>query len=123
MDPDAILPVNVYVSANGVNETMRGIPFPGTFNVDRGGRVKVRFFDDSYTVRNTVSNVRVKLNEADAPTTASKMQTQHLDVVRCASDAAVAPGNRFSIVADGWRRTQAIRRVTIVSATTRSGSL
>jgi hypothetical protein len=50
------------VSANGANERQRGIPFPGTFIVDRGGRVKARFFEDSYTVRNTVSNIRVRLS-------------------------------------------------------------
>jgi peroxiredoxin len=61
-DPDVIAQVKMYVSANGATERTRGIPFPGTFIVDRGGRVKARFFEDSYTVRNTVSNIRVKLN-------------------------------------------------------------
>src|SRR5437667_11813854 len=44
-DPDVIAQVKLYVSANGANETMRGIPFPGTFIVDRGGRVRARFFE------------------------------------------------------------------------------
>jgi len=97
-DPDVIAQVKLYVSANGANERQRGIPFPGTFIVDRTGRVKARFFEDSYTVRNTVSNIRVKLNETDAVVAATSVQTQHLDVTTYPSDAAVAPGNRFSII-------------------------
>jgi peroxiredoxin len=98
-DPAVIARVKLYVSANGANERQRGIPFPGTFIVDRGGRVKARFFEDSYTVRNTVSNIRVKLNDASADVVATRVQTRHLDVDTYATDSAVAPGNRFSIVA------------------------
>src|SRR5204862_5816182 len=36
-DPEVIAQVKVYVSANGATERVRGIPFPGTFIVDRGG--------------------------------------------------------------------------------------
>jgi Thiol:disulfide interchange protein DsbD, N-terminal len=98
-DPQVIEQVKVYVSVNGASERTRGIPFPGTFIVDRAGRVKARFFEDSYTVRNTVSNIRVKLNAGDTSFVATKVQTQHLDVVTYASDAVIAPGNRFSVVA------------------------
>jgi peroxiredoxin len=97
-DPDVIARVKLYVSANGANERQRGIPFPGTFVVDRSGRVKARFFEDSYTVRNTVSSIRVKLNAAETTVAATKVQTAHLDVTTYPSDAAVAPGNRFSLV-------------------------
>jgi len=97
-DPEVIAQVKLYVSANGANERQRGIPFPGTFVVDRNGRVKARFFEDSYTVRNTVSSIRVKLNEAETTVAATKVQTAHLDVTTYPSDAAVAPGNRFSLV-------------------------
>jgi len=96
-DPDVIAQVKMYVSANGATERTRGIPFPGTFIVDRGGRVKARFFEDSYTVRNTVSNIRVKLNDATAPVTGTRIASQHLDVTTYPSDSAVAPGNRFSV--------------------------
>lgn len=99
-DPAVIAQVKLYVSANGANERQRGIPFPGTFIVDRGGRVKARFFEDSYTVRNTVSNIRVKLNAAGTAVAATSVQTRHLDVTTYATDSAVAPGNKFSIVAE-----------------------
>src|ERR1051325_5915118 len=98
-DPDIIAAVKLYVSANGANERQRGIPFPGTFIVDRSGRVKARFFEDSYTVRNTVSNIRVRLKEQNTSVVATRIGSQRLDVVAYPSDAAVAPGNRFSVVA------------------------
>jgi hypothetical protein len=91
--------VKLYVSANGANERQRGIPFPGTFIVDRSGRVKARFFEDSYTVRNTVSNIRVRLKETGSSVAATRVQSAQLDVVTFPSDSSVAPGNRFSIVA------------------------
>ncbi len=98
-DPDVIAQVKLYVSANGANERQRGIPFPGTFIVDRGGRVKARFFEDSYTVRNTVSSIRVRLNEPNTTVVATRIESRQLDVVTYPSDAAIAPGNRFSVVA------------------------
>lgn len=98
-DPGVIAQVKLYVSANGANERQRGIPFPGTFIVDRGGRVKARFFEESYTVRNTVSNIRVRLNDVDSAVAGTRIASQHLDVVTYPSDAAIAPGNRFSVVA------------------------
>ena len=98
-DPAVIAAVKLYVSANGANERQRGIPFPGTFIVDRGGRVKARFFEDSYTVRNTASNIRVRLNKPNTTVVATRIASQHLDVVTYPSDAAIAPGNRFAVVA------------------------
>jgi len=98
-DPAVIAAVKRYVSANGANERQRGIPFPGTFIVDRGGRVKARFFEDSYTVRNTVSNIRVRLNEPNTSVVATRIESKQLDVVTYPSDSAIAPGNRFSVVA------------------------
>jgi len=98
-DPDVIARVKLYVSANGANERQRGIPFPGTFIVDRSGRVKARFFEDSYTVRNTVSNIRVRLNDMNPAVPATSIASKNLDVIAYPSDASVAPGNRFSLVA------------------------
>jgi len=98
-DPAIIAAVKLYVSANGANERQRGIPFPGTFIVDRGGRVKARFFEDSYTVRNTVSNIRVRLKEPNTSVVATRIGSPQLDVVTYPSDASIAPGNRFSVVA------------------------
>jgi peroxiredoxin len=98
-DPAVIAQVKLYVSANGANERQRGIPFPGTFIVDRNGRVKARFFEDSYTVRNTVSNIRVRLNDVNSAVVGTQVASRLVDVITYPSDAAIAPGNRFSVVA------------------------
>src|ERR1051325_3624713 len=98
-DPAVIARVKTYVSANGANERQRGIPFPGTFIVDRRGRVKARFFEDSYTVRNTVSSIRVRLNGRESLVAATQVKSAQLDVTTYTSDASVAPGNRFSLIA------------------------
>lgn len=95
-----IAQAKVYVSVNGASERTRGIPFPGTFIVDRSGRVKARFFEDSYTVRNTVSNIRVRLNEANASVVGTRVASQHVDVVTYPSDETIAPGNRVSVLAE-----------------------
>ena len=50
-----------YATANEATERHRGIPFPGTFIVDRQGRVTARYFEDYYWERNTVSNVLLRL--------------------------------------------------------------
>jgi len=95
-DPDVVAEARVYVSGNGVTARMRGIPFPGTFILDRQGRVKSRFFEDSYTVRNTVSNILVRAGGA-AAIAGTSVSTEHVDVKTFPTDEAVAPGNRFAI--------------------------
>ena len=95
-----IAQVKLYVSAAGASERSVGTPFPGTFIVDRSGRVKARFFEDSYTVRNTVSNIRVRLDAIDSSVPGTRVASQHLDVVTYPSDAEVAPGNRFSVIVE-----------------------
>ncbi len=77
-----------------------GIPFPGTFLLDRAGRVTARFFEDAFQERNTVSNILVKLGDAEAPRAATRTATDHLTVTSWASDDTVAPGTLFSLVFD-----------------------
>jgi peroxiredoxin len=45
-DPAVKEATQQYVSAVGVNPIMKGIAFPGTFVIDRQGRVTSRFFED-----------------------------------------------------------------------------
>lgn len=49
---------------------MVGIAFPGTFILDRKGRVTSRFFEDFYVERNTVSSLLVRLGANAAPVSA-----------------------------------------------------
>jgi peroxiredoxin len=99
-DPTVKADIQKYVSVVNPNATMVGIAFPGTFIVDRKGRVTSRFFEDFYIERNTVSSLLLKLGANAAPVTATKISSAHLDVTTYPSDPAVAPGNRFSLVLD-----------------------
>lgn len=77
-----------------------GIPFPGTFLIDRGGKVTARFFEEAYQERNTVSTILIALGSAGTPTTAKRVETDHLDITTSMSDEVVAPGSLFSLVFD-----------------------
>ena len=98
-DPEVKALVQKYVSVVNPSSRMIGIAFPGTFILDRQGRVTSRFFEDFYIERNTVSSLLLKLGQATS-VPGSKVSTGHLDITTYPSDAAVAPGNRFSIVLD-----------------------
>jgi hypothetical protein len=99
-DPTVKADTQKYVSVVNPNAAMVGIAFPGTFILDRKGRVTSRFFEDFYIERNTVSSLLLKLGANAAPVTATKISSAHLDVTTYLSDPAVAPGNRFSLVLD-----------------------
>lgn len=60
-DPAVAEDIRKYVAGAGANGRMAGIPFPGTFILDRSGRVKARFFEDSYTERNTSSSILMRV--------------------------------------------------------------
>jgi len=90
----------MYVTGNEPAERHRGIPFPGTFIVDRQGRVTSRFFEDYYWQRSTVSNVLMRLGAAGPSVQATQVSTDHLDLRTYPSDASVAPGQRFSLALD-----------------------
>jgi peroxiredoxin len=99
-DPAVKEETQKYVSAVGVNPIMKGIAFPGTFVVDRKGRVTSRFFEDLYVERNTVSSLLVRAGVHGASVAATKVSGAHLDLTTYPSDPAIAPGNRFSLVLD-----------------------
>lgn len=77
-----------------------GIPFPGTFVLDRKGVVTARFFEDAYQERNTVANIMLKLDATSLERPATRVTTDHLKVTTYASDDVVAPGSLFSLVLD-----------------------
>jgi peroxiredoxin len=77
-----------------------GIPFPGTFLIDRTGKVTSRFFEAAYEERNTVSTIMIALGNAKTPATAKRIDTDHLDIMSYVSDEVVAPGTLFSVVFD-----------------------
>lgn len=74
-----------------------GIPFPGTFIVDRRGVVQTRHFEAAYQERNTVASILVAQGTAPSGPVATT-QTAHLTVAAGVSDSVVAPGERVSLV-------------------------
>jgi peroxiredoxin len=99
-DPAVLADLQRYVTVTQAAERFRGIPFPGTFMIDRQGRVTSRFFEDYYWERNTVSNIMLRLGGAGVPVPATQASTEHLDLKAYPSDATVALGTRFSLAVD-----------------------
>ncbi|OFW01199.1 MAG: hypothetical protein A3I61_08145 [Acidobacteria bacterium RIFCSPLOWO2_02_FULL_68_18] len=99
-DPAVRADLARYATVNEPSERQRGIPFPGTFIVDRQGRVTSRFFEDYYWERNTVSNLLLRLGAGTPPVQATQVATDHLELRTYPSDASVSLGTRFTIALD-----------------------
>jgi peroxiredoxin len=99
-DPAVRADLAMYATVNEPSERLRGIPFPGTFIVDRQGRVTSRFFEDYYWARHTASNVLLRLGAGSPPVQAMQVATDHLDLRTYPSDATVALGTRFTLALD-----------------------
>jgi peroxiredoxin len=99
-DPRVRAEVEQYVSAANPRANMQGIPFPGTFVLDRQGRVTSRAFEDFYRERVTTSNVLARLGLNGGMVAGQQVATMHLELTTAPSDASVVPGNRFALVLD-----------------------
>jgi len=99
-DPAVQADTQKYVSVVRPNPTMIGMAFPGTFILDRQGRVTSRFFEDFYIERNTVSSTMIRLGTRNQSVAGAKASTAHLEVTTYPSDSTIAPGNRISLVLD-----------------------
>jgi peroxiredoxin len=98
-DPVVRAEVQKYVSVNQARPDMVGMSFPGTFILDRRGRVTSRFFEDFYIERNTVSSIMTRLGNK-APVAGTNVSTGQLEMTTYPSDTAIAPGNHFSLTFD-----------------------
>ena len=98
-DPAVQADLRKYVAPR-VSPMMVGIAFPGTFILDRTGRVRQRFFEDYYVERNTVANLLIKLGGGSGAVSGTRISTAHLDITTYPSNTAIAPGDRFSLVVD-----------------------
>ena len=74
-----------------------GIPFPGTFIVDRRGIVRSRHFENAYQERNTVASLLVARGVTPFGP-AMTVETPHLTLTAAVSDEVVAPGERVSLL-------------------------
>jgi hypothetical protein len=99
-DPAVLADLQQYVTVTAAAERFRGIPFPGTFMLDRQGRVTSRFFEDYYWERNTVSNIMLRMGAGTTPVAATQVSTEHLDLKAYPSDANASLGTRFSLAVD-----------------------
>lgn len=98
-DPSVQRDVQKYVSVVRVNPAMVGMAFPGTFMVDRQGRVTSRHFEDFYIERSTLSSVMLRVG-AGTRVSGSKLSTDQLEATTYPSDSSVAAGNRITLVLD-----------------------
>ncbi len=99
-DPTVKADVKRYVAVFGAMPIVVGTPFPGTFVVDREGRVTSRFFEEFYRERNTAANIMLKLGMPVSGVAGSSGETAHLEINASQSDPAIIVGNRFHLVLD-----------------------
>jgi hypothetical protein len=76
-----------------------GVPYPGTFVVDRHGTVRARYFEEAYQERSTAASILVRQGASPSGPTVT-LETTHLVARAAASDHAIAPGSRISLAFD-----------------------
>ena len=101
-DTELAADVAKYVSVAGLADDAHevGTPFPGTFMLDRTGRVTARFFEEFYRERNTTANVMLKLGAGLSPVAAITGSTAHLEFTAYPSNPNVMMGTRFSVAVE-----------------------
>jgi hypothetical protein len=83
-----------------------GIPYPGTFILDRNGVVVQKYFEDDYKQRYTASDILAKQYNAPVAVTSndaaarSTIQAKHLRLSASAGLSAVHVGQRIALVLD-----------------------
>ena len=99
-DPAVKAAVEQYVSVFGASPVVVGTPFPGTFVVDRQGRVTSRFFEEFYRERNTAANIMLKLGTPLSGIAGSTGETAHLEIAATQSNPDISVGSRFHLALD-----------------------
>jgi hypothetical protein len=77
-----------------------GIPYPGTYLVDRAGRVTEKYFEDDFTQRYTSADILVSRFGESAGAAHTIAEGKHLSVSASASNGRVRSGQRISLVLD-----------------------
>jgi hypothetical protein len=98
-DPDVMADYLKYgaVTGLGVAAMGRGTPYPGTFVVDRAGRVTSRYFEEFYRERITAATILIRLGAAREPIQATKLSAPHVEITTWPSDTTISPGNVFAL--------------------------
>ena len=100
-DPSVVEDLKKYISATGSQNTAvitKGTPFPGTFIIDRDGRVTARDFETFYRERTTASTIMLRLGVGAAPIAATKIARDDVEITTYPADPTVAPGTRTALV-------------------------
>lgn len=99
-DPELQEEVRRHVAGGGVRPFMKGIAIPGTLILDAEGRVRARYFEESYVERPTISRLLLDLGGGREKSEAIRIETSYLEGEVFLSDPAVTIGNRFAIAAE-----------------------
>ena len=100
-------PESRVIRAFGIlNETIpegnpfRGIPHPGTYFVDRSGKVTSKYFEDDYTQRDTASAILVREFGGAAGASHTTVDTKQLSLSSSASAQVVRSGQHIVLTLD-----------------------
>ncbi len=82
------------------NMPFSGIPYPGTYIVDPGGRVLSKYFEENFVERYTASDILVRQFGAAAGAAHNTVETNHLRLSTAASTDRVRIGQRLALTID-----------------------
>ncbi len=77
-----------------------GVPFPGMYLIDVNGIVRAKYFEDDHTERYTAASILVREFGGTAGQAGPTVETPQLTLTSSASDAAVPPGARLTLLLD-----------------------
>jgi hypothetical protein len=78
----------------------RGVPHPGTYIVDREGRVVAKYFEENFTERYTGADILIRRYGAAAGAAHTAVETRHLTASTAASADHVTAGQRIALTLD-----------------------
>ena len=77
-----------------------GIPYPGTFVIDRSGKIVSRSFEAAYQERDTAASILANPQPGSATPGTTAVEGKQLTARLSSSDQIAAPGHRVSLIAD-----------------------
>jgi len=77
-----------------------GIPYPGTYILDRDRKVVSKYFEDDYTQRFTAADILIRQFGAAAGASHATVEAKHLRISTSAGTAVVHTGQRIALTVD-----------------------
>ncbi len=72
-----------------------GVPYPGVYVLDAGGKVVAKYFEDDYKQRDTAAQILIKSFGLEAPGPHETVPAKHLQIKTSSSDVDVATGQNI----------------------------